>query len=105
MNYQFHPDPFYVNADWWNSLPEEYRTIISECATEMGNYNDQLIDESADAAMQAIIDSGAEVYQPTAAELQAFVDACQPVYDQMVSEGICSADEMQQMKDIVANAK
>lgn len=105
VNYQFHPDPFYVNADWWNSLPEEYRNIISECATEMGNYNDQLIDESSDAAMQAIIDSGAEVYQPTEAELQAFVDACQPVYDQMVSEGICTAAEMQQMKDIVANAK
>ena len=29
VNYQFHPDPFYVNAEWWNSLPEEFRTIIS----------------------------------------------------------------------------
>ena len=47
VNYQFHPDPFYVNADWWNGLPEEFRTIISECATEMGEYNDQLIDETA----------------------------------------------------------
>ncbi|MBR2699670.1 MAG: TRAP transporter substrate-binding protein, partial [Clostridia bacterium] len=44
VNYQFHPDPFYVNAQWWNSLPEEFQTIISECATEMGEYNDQLID-------------------------------------------------------------
>ncbi len=105
VNYQFHPDPFYVNAEWWNSLPEEYRTIITECATAMGEYNDQLIDENSEAAKQTIIDSGSEVYEPTAEELQAFVDACQPVYDQMVSEGICTADEMQEMKDIVAAAK
>ncbi len=105
VNYQFHPDPFYVNAAWWNALPEEYRTIISECATEMGEYNDQLIDENSDAAKQQIKDSGAEVYEPTAEELQAFKDAVQPVYDQMISEGICTAEEMQEMQDIVANAK
>lgn len=105
VNYQFHPDPFYVNADWWNGLPEEYRSIISECATDMGNYNDQLIDESDADAMQAIKDSGAEVYEPTDEEIAAFVEACQPVYDQMISEGICTAEEMQEMKDIVAAAK
>ena len=55
-------------------------------------------------AMQAIIDAGSEVYEPTDDEIAAFVEACQPVYDQMISEGICTADEMQQMKDIVAAA-
>lgn len=105
VNYQFHPDPFYVNASWWNSLPEEYRTIISECATEMGNYNDQLIDEGAEAAKQQIIDSGAEVYTPTEEELEAFKTAVEPVYEQMVSEGICSQEEMDEMKAIVESAK
>ena len=104
VNYQFHPDPFYVNAQWWNSLPEEYRNIISECATEMGDYNDQLIDENSEAAKQQIIDSGAEVYEPTEEELEAFKAAAEPVYEQMVSEGICTQEEMDQMKEIVANA-
>ncbi len=105
VNYQFHPDPFYVNAAWWNGLPEEYREIISECATEMGDYNDQLIDENQDAAKQVIIDSGAEVYEPTEEELKAFQDAVQVVYDQCVEEGIMTADELKEMQDIVANAK
>ena len=105
VNYQFHPDPFYVNADWWNSLPEEFRTIIAECATEMGEYNDQLIDENSDAAKQTIIDSGAEAYIPTEEELKAFQDACQPVYQQMVDEGICTQAEMDEMLAIVAAAK
>ena len=105
VNYQFHPDPFYVNADWWNQLPEEFRTILSECATEMGEYNDQLIDENSDAAKQTIIDSGAEVYIPTEEELKAFQDACQVVYNQMVDEGICTQEEMDEMLAIVAAAK
>ena len=105
VNYQFHPDPFYVNATWWNSLPEEYRTIISDCATKMGEYNDQLIDENSEAAKQAIIDAGCEIYEPTDEEIAAFQEAVQGVYDQCVEEGICTADELAQMQQIVANAK
>jgi tripartite ATP-independent transporter DctP family solute receptor len=105
VNYQFHPDPFYVNAEWWNSLPEEFRTIISQCATEMGEYNDKLIDENSNAAKQTIINSGAEVYEPTAEELSAFQEACQGVYQQCVEEGICTQEELDEMLQIVANAK
>ena len=65
VNYQFHPDPFYVNAAWWNGLPEEYRDIITECATKMGEYNDELIDKNSSAAKQTIVDSGCEVYEPS----------------------------------------
>ena len=102
VNYQFHPDPFYVNAEWWNSLPEEFRAILSECATEMGEYNDQLIDQNSDAAKQVVIDAGCEVYIPTAEELAAFQEACQPVYEQVVTEGICTQEELDEMLAIVA---
>lgn len=102
VNYQFHPDPFYVNAEWWNALPEEFRTILSECATEMGEYNDQLIDQNSDAAKQVVIDAGCEVYIPTAEELAAFQEASQPVYAQAVAEGICTQEELDEMLAIVA---
>lgn len=102
VNYQFHPDPFYVNAEWWNSLPEEFRAILSECATAMGEYNDQLIDQNSDAAKQVVIDAGCEVYIPTAEELAAFQEACQPVYAQAVAEGICTQEELDEMLAIVA---
>ena len=105
VNYQFHPDPFYVNAQWWNSLPEEFRTIISEAATNMGAYNDELIDQNSEAAKQVIKDSGAEVYEPTEEELKAFQDACQGVYQQVVDEGICTQEELDEMLAIVAAAE
>ncbi len=105
VNYQFHPDPFYVNADWWNALPEEFQTIILACAGDMGDYNDQLIDENSDAAKQIVIDYGCEVYEPTAEELTAFQEACQPVYQQMIDEGICTQEEMDEMLSIVASVR
>lgn len=104
VNYQFHPDPFYVNAAWWNSLPEEYRDIITECATEMGDYNDQLIDENSGAARDEIAAYGCEIYTPTEDELAAFQTAMQPVYDQCITEGICTAEELAEMQEIVASA-
>lgn len=102
VNYQFHPDPFYVNGAWWASLPQEFRDIITECATDMGNYNDRLIDENQESAKQVIIDYGCEVYVPTDAEIQAFKDAVQIVYSQCVNEGILTQAELQEMLDIVA---
>lgn len=104
VNYQFHPDPFYVNAAWWHSLPEAFRTIILEAAADMGAYNDRLIDENAGAAKQAIIDAGAEVYVPTEEELMAFREACQGVYQEAVAEGICTQEELDEMLAIVAAA-
>ena len=38
-------------------------------------------------------------------ELKAFQDAVEVVYDQCVEEGIMTAEELQEMLDIVANAK
>lgn len=102
VNYQFHPDPFYVNEAWWNSLPEEFQTIIRESATEMGTYNDQLVDELQSSARQAVVDAGGEIYVPTAEELQAFKDAVQGVYQQCIDEGILSAEELAELQAIVA---
>ena len=102
VNYQFHPDPFYVNAEWWNSLPAEFQAILTECATAMGEYNDQLIDQNSDAAKQVVVDAGCEVYVPTAEELAAFQAACQPVYSQVVTEGICTQAELAELLAIVA---
>ncbi len=105
VNYQFHPDPFYVNAEWWNALPAEFQTILTECATAMGEYNDQLIDQNSDAAKQVVIDAGCEVYVPTAEELAAFQAACQSVYTQVVEEGICTQEELDEMLAIVAGVR
>ena len=82
----------------------EVQKYFTECATKMGEYNDELIDKNSSAAKQTIVDSGCEVYEPSADELKAFQTAVQSVYDQCVTEGICTADEIKEMQDIVAKA-
>lgn len=105
VNYQFHPDPFYVNANWYHDLPQEFQTILADCATEMGTYNDQLVDEGCQNAKKTIDDSSAQVYTPTEEELAAFQEAMAPVYDQCIAEGICTREELAEMQRIVRSAQ
>ena len=54
--------------------------------------------QAADAYFKALKGASSEE------ELQAFKDAVQVVYDQCVEEGILTAEELQELQDIVANA-
>lgn len=106
INYQFHVDPFFVNAAWWESLPQELREVITPCAVAMGEYNDQLIDENNQAAMDTINAADtAQVYTPTPEELAAFREAVEPVYEECVAQGICTREELDEMRRIVEAAK
>jgi C4-dicarboxylate-binding protein DctP len=101
LNYQFHPDPFYVNLDWYNSLPENYQTIIKQCAKDSMIVNNQaIVDNQAKA--RAVVDANCEIYIPTAEERQQFIDATKVVYEQYVNEGILTQAELDEMRAIVA---
>ncbi|MEG2420449.1 MAG: TRAP transporter substrate-binding protein [Oscillospiraceae bacterium] len=102
VNYQIHPDPFYVNAAWWEALPAEFQVIVSECAIDMGKLNDQLIDENQAASRKVVEDAGCEIYVPTADELKAFQDAVQPVYQQCIEAGILTQPELDALLATVA---
>ena len=104
-NYLFMADPFYVNAAWWGSLPAEFQEIIQTCAVEAGEENDELCDANAVTALETIKNAGCEVYTPTEEEMEQFKEAAQPVYDQIISEGLLTEEELQEMQDIVAAAK
>ncbi len=104
VNYQFHPDPFYVNADWWNALPADLQTIVMDCATDMGTYNDELIDEVQQASRDAIEAYGCEIYVPTAEELELFKEAVKVTYQQCIEEGILTQAELDELLEIVEKA-
>ncbi len=101
VRYQFHPDAFGINTEWWNSLPEDLQAIVLECANDMGTLNDQLCDEKDAEYKQIAIDYGCEVYTPTAEELELWREACAPVYERAVAEGLVSQEEIDAMVAIV----
>ncbi len=75
-----------INADFFNSLPEEYQHII-----EIAAYHAQNADRAAEALASRVLDfdsvKGAmEVYVPTADELEQFKTAAAPTYDWLRGE-------------------
>lgn len=87
-NYQVHPDPFYVNKEWLDSLDPEIKQAIIDSAKEMVEYSDQLMIDGNKTAYDNIVASGVEVYELTPEERQVFIDAAQPVYDKFINEGL-----------------
>lgn len=101
INYQFHPDPFYVNLEWYNSLPAEYQQILQDATVEMFKVNAKVIASSQEEALNTV-KQYAEVYEPTADELKVFKDACEEVYTRYVNEGKLTQEELDRMRAIVA---
>ncbi|MCR4821522.1 MAG: TRAP transporter substrate-binding protein [Treponema sp.] len=101
INYQFHPDPFYVNVDWFNSLPAEYQQVLKDATDEMFAINNQKIADMQNGALETI-KKNAEVYELTPAEREEFKKAVQVVYDQYLAEGRITQEELDTMRAIVA---
>nr|WP_319488957.1 TRAP transporter substrate-binding protein [uncultured Caproiciproducens sp.] len=104
VNYMFHPDPFYVNMQWFNALPADYQSIIKTATSNMMILNNDSIAKQEAEALK-VIEKNADVYTPTAEELQQFKDATKVVYDNYVKEGKITKEELATMQDIVAKAK
>lgn len=100
VNYQFHPEPFYVNTRWYESLPREYQEILEECTQEMMKENNRLIDENEVQAMENIR-ANAEIYTLSSEERQVFVEAAQVVYEEYMENGLLTRDELARMKRII----
>lgn len=101
INYQFHPDPFYVNLEWWNSLPADLQKVVQEAAAESFRVNNQAIADMQESALDTI-KANAEVYYPTASEMAEFKKATEVVYDQYLKSGMLTQSELDQMRKIVA---
>lgn len=88
VDYQVHPDPFYINKEWIDGLDSKLAKAVREAADEMVIFSDQLMGEGNLNAFNTIKASGVEIYTPTAAERQEFIDAAQVVYDKFINDGI-----------------
>ena len=85
-NYQYHPEVMTMNASYFNSLPEEYQKVLSDAAWLFVETENKISLENAEARLEEMKEAGCDIYIPTAEERQAFIDACQPVYDHFVNK-------------------
>lgn len=90
-NYQVHPNPFFINLAWYESLPSELQNIVTYAAKVAMIYNDTIwLAEEMDA--YEIIAANLEVNTLTDAARTAFAEKVQPVWQDYVDEGTFSQE-------------
>ena len=98
VNYQWHPDPFVVNKEWYDALSPGHQKIIKEAAQEAMVYNDNMMKNANDVAFSKIKDSFKETADLTPGQRQAFVDAVKPVYKYYIDKGLFTMGELEQIR-------
>lgn len=79
INYMYDPMVFYVNSDWYQSLPEDLRQAVSEAVTEATDYQRQMVAEQEAAAQKELEEEWGVTF--TNPDLAPFREACASVYD------------------------
>ena len=97
IEYQFCPDPFIVNLEWYESLNEKYRTILKECAVEAMKYNDELVWAANEKAL-GVLSRSMIVIELTDEQKRSFKDKVQPVYDYFIEQGLFSQEDIDEIR-------
>ncbi|MBQ9207178.1 MAG: TRAP transporter substrate-binding protein [Treponema sp.] len=104
INYQFFPELMYVNLDWWNSLPQEYQTILRDCAKDMMEENGRITDDENNAYIKHIQENGCQIITLTKEQRAAFLPYAQRVWEKYIDEGYATKQELTDMLAIVGKS-
>ncbi len=93
LNWQIHPDPFFVNPDWYNSLPNDLKMIFDSVAELTMRYSNEIWLGSEKGYLATLKDN-LEVNVVTSSDRAGFVNAVKPVWQGYVDDGIFTWDDI-----------
>jgi C4-dicarboxylate-binding protein DctP len=96
-NYATGPDPFMVNLDWYNSLPDDLKKIFDEVSVETMNYSDQLNREKEIEYLK-LLSGKLQTNYVTAENIEKFREATKPVYQYFIDKGYFTWDEINEAR-------
>ncbi len=94
VNWQIHPDPFYVNPDWYKSLPEDLKQIFDASARAAMLYSDTIWLNSENNYYN-LLQTKLETNTLTPEVTAEFAEAAKPVWQQYVDDGYFSWDDIE----------
>ncbi|MEE4313893.1 MAG: TRAP transporter substrate-binding protein [Desulfofustis sp.] len=97
VNWQIHPDPFYVNPDWYQGLPDDLKQIFNAAAKAAMIYSDTVWLNSENNYFN-LLQSELETNTLTPEVTATFAAAVQPVWQQYVDDGYFSRDDIEAAK-------
>ena len=93
VNWQLHPDPFYVNPAWYNSLPDDLKAIFDAAAKATFIYSDTIWLNSEDGYYYFLKDK-LKTNTISAENRKLFVEKVKPVWQYYVDEGFFTWDDI-----------
>jgi C4-dicarboxylate-binding protein DctP len=99
VNWQVHPDPFYVNPAWYKALPDDLKAIFDAVAEATMIYSDTIWLNSEQTYFNILKDK-LEVNFPAPDARPEFVKGVKSVWQYYVDEGYFSWDEVNAARKI-----
>lgn len=101
VDYMFCAEVMYVNLDWWNSLPADYQSVLTECSREMMDENSRITDEENENYIEHIKNSGCEVIVLTPEQRESFRAPAEEVWKQYIENGRITREDLDKMLDVI----
>ena len=102
LNWQVHPDPFYVNPAWYQGLPADLRAVFDEVSVDTMNYSNKIWLESENGYYD-ILKGKLAVNEMDPKDRTGFVDAVKPVWQYYVDQGDFTWDDINRALKIAAH--
>ena len=96
-NYAIGPDPFMVNLEWYNSLPDDLKKIFDQTAVEAMRYSDQLNRENEVEYIKKLSEK-LETNYVTPEDLEKFREATKPVYQYFIDKEYFTWDDIDEAR-------
>lgn len=90
------PEVQLASGRTWAQLPEEYQTILRQCARESAQYERQLWTEEEARARQSVLAAGCREITLSEEELEAFSTLVRPLYARYCGEELELVEAIQQ---------
>lgn len=100
IDYQYLPDPFFVNLQWYNSLDTGTQEIIKEASVEMMVYSDDLVKTETNNSLVKLQKS-MSINTLTGKQKEKFIEYVKPVYAYYLSKGLFTAQDLKEIKNAV----
>lgn len=101
VNWQVHPDPFYVNPAWYNGLPDDLKAIFDAVAEATMIYSDTIWLNS-EAGYYNILKDKLKVNHMDPKDRPGFLSGVKGVWQYYVDEGYFTWDEINKALAIAA---
>lgn len=101
VNYQVHPDPFFVTLGWYNSLPADLKAVFYGVARAAIIYSDTIWLSSEEDYVN-FLKTKVAVNEISPANRKLFVDKVKPVWTYYIDQGVATQAEIDEALAIAA---